>query len=160
MILLMLIANGMQYIAGQVNYRQQRTRILNFLEDARTNLAASAPKGRAPSLGKTFVEVGGRAMRCEVKGEMHLVVYPDERTGEQVHLNPEWVQKPTWRDLFMFSLPKKLANKVLGKKEEIKEVQEEIQEEVQEETEETEQMQEKKKKVVRKRGAPKMNKYK
>ncbi|KAI9259044.1 DnaJ domain-containing protein [Sporodiniella umbellata] len=103
MVMLAVLGSGMQYVAGQVNYRQQQRRIRLFLQDARQHLAAGAPKGKAPTLGKTFIEVHGRPMRCEVKSEHDLWVYPE--SGEAIHLNPALVPMPRWQDLFLFHVP-------------------------------------------------------
>ncbi|CEI97362.1 hypothetical protein RMCBS344292_11497 [Rhizopus microsporus] len=154
-ILLCLIASVMQYIAGQVNYRQEVRRIIRFVEDARTQMVANAPKGRAPSLGKSFIEVGQRVMRCEVKGDHYLIVYPNENSQEPIHLNVEWVKKPTIKDLFIISLPKRLFYKLLGKKDTTEQDKKETKEEIEESV-----VPKKKAAPVRKRGAPKVNKYK
>ncbi|KAI9486433.1 MAG: hypothetical protein EXX96DRAFT_496290 [Benjaminiella poitrasii] len=116
-IVLLLIGAGMQYLAGQINYRQEKRRIIQFVNDARTQMIQDAPKGRAPTLGRTFIEIGQRTMRCEVKNDHYIVVYPDERTGEPVHLNTEWLAKPTIQDLYIARWPKRLLYKILNKKE-------------------------------------------
>ncbi|KAG0938366.1 hypothetical protein G6F26_008029 [Rhizopus arrhizus] len=150
-VVVMVIASGMQYIAGQVNYYQQRNRIVRFVEDARGHLAANAPKGRAPSLGKSFIEIGERAMRCEVKGDEYLIVYPDDR--EPVHWNTAWLKKPTIQDVFMIRVPKQWIDRLIGKKEPVQHVQQETEQE-----EEVKEVKTKKKMVTRRRGAPRMNK--
>ncbi|KAG0743564.1 hypothetical protein G6F62_004232 [Rhizopus arrhizus] len=150
-VVVMVIASGMQYIAGQVNYYQQRNRIVRFVEDARGHLAANAPKGRAPSLGKSFIEIGERAMRCEVKGDEYLIVYPDDR--EPVHWNTAWLKKPTIQDVFMIRVPKQWIDRLIGKKEPVQHVQQEAEQE-----EEVKEVKTKKKMVTRRRGAPRMNK--
>ncbi|KAG1151275.1 hypothetical protein G6F37_004821 [Rhizopus arrhizus] len=150
-VVVMVIASGMQYIAGQVNYYQQRNRIVRFVEDARGHLAANAPKGRAPSLGKSFIEIGERAMRCEVKGDEYLIVYPDDR--EPVHWNTAWLKKPTIQDVFMIRVPKQWIDRLIGKKEQVQDVQQEAEQE-----EEVKEVKTKKKMVTRRRGAPRMNK--
>lgn len=122
---LLLIAAGMQYIAGQINYHQEKRKITQFVAEARTQMIHDAPKGRAATLGRSYIQVGQRNMRCEVKGDNYIVVYPDERTGEPIHLNTEWVTKPTVSSLFIIAWPKRLIYKVLGKKEEIEEEYEE-----------------------------------
>lgn len=127
-IVLSLIAAGMQYIAGQINYHQEKKKILQFIADARTQMIHDAPKGRAPTLGRTYIEVGQRNMRCEVKDDTYIVVYPDERTGEPIHLNTEWVAKPTIQSLFIVAWPKRLLYKILGKKEAVVEEIEEVEE--------------------------------
>lgn len=128
-VVLTLIAAGMQYIAGQINYHQEKKKILKFVSEARAQMIHDAPKGRAGTLGRTYIEVGQRNMRCEVKGDNYIVVYPDERSGEPIHLNTEWVAKPTIDTLFIVAWPKRIINKILGKKEEIVEEYEEVEEE-------------------------------
>lgn len=129
MVVLVLIAAGMQYIAGQINYRQERKRILEFIANARSQMIQDAPKGRAPTLGRSYIEVGQRHMRCEVKSDTSIVVYPDERSGEPVELNTEWVAKPTVETLFIVTWPKRLIQKILGKKQKMVEEEEEYEEE-------------------------------
>lgn len=135
---LALIGAGMQYIAGQINYRQEKTKILQFVSDARTQMIQDAPKGKAPTLGRSYIQVGQRAMRCEVKGDNYIIVYPDERSGEPVHLNTDWVTKPTVSNLFIVKWPKKLIFKLMGKTEPAAEEEEFVQQE--EEEEEAEQV--------------------
>jgi hypothetical protein len=143
----------MQYIAGQINYRQEKRKILQFVSDARNQMIHDAPKGRAPTLGRTYIEVGQRNMRCEVKGDNYIVVYPDERTGEPVHLNAEWVAKPTVAGLFIVAWPKRLVYKILNKKEQVEEIVEESVEEEEEEVEANNTATSKQsKKALRKRG--------
>ncbi|CAO3613713.1 unnamed protein product [Mucor hiemalis] len=152
-IVLSLIAAGMQHIAGQINYHQEKKRILEFVNNARSQMIQDAPKGRAPTLGRTYIEVGRKNMRCEVKGDNYIVVYPDERAGEPVHLNTEWVAKPTVQDLFLVKWPKSIINKVLGRKQEIVEEYEEVEEEVEEEVNAAESTtKSSNKKALRKRG--------
>ncbi|KAI9362727.1 hypothetical protein BD770DRAFT_381652 [Pilaira anomala] len=129
MVVLVLIAAGMQYIAGQINYRQERKRILEFISNARSQMIQDAPKGRAPTLGRSYIEVGQRHMRCEVKSDTSIVVYPDERSGEPVELNTEWVAKPTVESLFIVTWPKRLIHKIMGKKQKMVEGEEEEYEE-------------------------------
>lgn len=152
-VVLLLIAAGMQHIAGQINYHQEKRKIAQFVAEARTHMIHDAPKGRAATLGRSYVEVGRKNMRCEVKGDNYLIVYPDERTGEPIHLNTEWVIKPTVSNLFIIAWPKRLIYKALGKKEEI---EEEFEEETVEEAAEEEQKQNvdfsSNKKSLRKRG--------
>lgn len=114
----------MQYIAGQINYRQEKKRILEFIANARTQMIHDAPKGRAPTLGRTYIEVGQRHMRCEVKSDTAIAVYPDERTQEPILLDAEWVTQPTVESLFLVKWPKRLINKVLGKKDQVVEQEE------------------------------------
>ncbi|KAI8334876.1 hypothetical protein BD560DRAFT_414321 [Blakeslea trispora] len=128
-VVILLIAAGMQFIAAQINYRQEKRKILQFIQDARAQMVQDAPKGRAPTLGRTYIEVSQRHMRCEVKDDHYIVVYPDERTGEPVHLNTEWVVEPSWKDLFLFSWPKALVYKLLNKQEEEEEEEIEVEEE-------------------------------
>lgn len=160
-IVLSLIAAGMQYIAGQINYRQEKKRILEFVNNARSQMIQDAPKGRAPTLGRTYIEVDQRNMRCEVKGDNYIVVYPDERTSEPVHLNTEWVAKPTVQDLFIVKWPKSIINKILGRKEEVVEEYEEVEEEVEEEvnaaTESTTKSSSNKKALRKRGGGEKVN---
>lgn len=137
-VVLTLIAAGMQYIAGQINYRQEKKRILEFIANARTQMIHDAPKGRAPTLGRTYIEVGQRHMRCEVKSDTAIAVYPDERTAEPILLDAEWVTQPTVQSLFLVRWPKLLINKITGKKEEVEEVTEsEYEDEVKDEAETT-----------------------
>ncbi|KAI8092446.1 DnaJ domain-containing protein [Gilbertella persicaria] len=153
-VVVLLIAAGMQYIAGQINYRQEKRKITQFVNDARAQMIQDAPKGRAPTLGRTFIEIGQRNMRCEVKGDNYIVVYPDERTGEPVHLNTKWVTKPTVKDLFIFAWPKRLIYKMLNKKDEQVEIEEDEEQEEQEEQDQVIDPPNKKsaKKSLRKRG--------
>ncbi|GAA5811304.1 hypothetical protein MFLAVUS_004737 [Mucor flavus] len=123
-VVLLSIAAGMQYIAGQINYRQEKKRILEFIANARTQMIHDAPKGRAPTLGRTYIEVGQRHMRCEVKSDTAIAVYPDERTQEPILLDAEWVTQPTVESLFLVKWPKRLINKVLGKKDQVVEEEE------------------------------------
>lgn len=129
-VLLTLIAAGMQYIAGQINYRQEKKKILEFIANARAQMIQDAPKGRAPTMGRSYIEVGQRHMRCEVKSDTAIVVYPDERSGEPIHLDAEWVTEPTLDSLFIVAWPKRLFNKIAGKKEPmVEEEEEQIEEE-------------------------------
>ncbi|OBZ82546.1 putative J domain-containing protein C2E1P5.03 [Choanephora cucurbitarum] len=157
-VVIVLIAAGMQSIAAHINYRQEKRKILQFINDARAQMIQDAPKGRAPTLGRTYIEVGQRHMRCEVKDDHHIVVYPDERTGEPVHLNTEWVKEPSWKDVFIFSLPKRLVYKVLNKEDKREGEYEEYEEEEHEANEDKEQVMDSpskkssKKTALRKRG--------
>ncbi|KAL0140808.1 DnaJ-domain-containing protein [Mucor lusitanicus] len=157
-VVLLLIAAGMQHIAGQINYHQEKRKIAQFVAEARSHMIHDAPKGRAATLGRSYVEVGQRNMRCEVKGDNYIVVYPDERTGEPIHLNTEWVTKPTVSNLFIIAWPKRWIYKALGKKEELEEeFEEDIVEGEEEEVSEKEQKKaadtsNAKKKSLRKRG--------
>lgn len=129
-VVLTLIAAGMQYIAGQINYRQEKKKILEFIANARTQMIHDSPKGRAPTMGRSYIEVGQRHMRCEVKSDTSIVVYPDERSGEPIQLDTEWVAEPTVQGLFIIAWPKRLFNKIMGKKEVIvEEEEEEVEEE-------------------------------
>lgn len=134
-VILTLIASGMQYIANQINYRQEKKKILEFIANARTQMIHDSPKGRAPTMGRSYIEVGQRHMRCEVKSDTCIVVYPDERSGDPVQLDTEWVSEPTIERLFIIAWPKRLFNKFMGKKEPIVEESEEYEEEQVEETE-------------------------
>ncbi|KAI8983739.1 DnaJ domain-containing protein [Pilobolus umbonatus] len=125
-IVLCVIGAGMQYIAMQINYRQEKKRITQFVVDARAQMTQDLPKGRAPTLGRTYIEIGGRMMRCEVKGDQYIVVYPDERSHEPVHLNVEWVVKPTVQDVFLIKWPRKVVNRLLNKNQQEEEEVEEV----------------------------------
>ncbi|KAI8973488.1 hypothetical protein BDF20DRAFT_837430 [Mycotypha africana] len=132
LIVLLLIAGGMQYIAGQVNYRQEKKRILQWVGDARAQMVynnVSGSKGStAPTLGRSYIQLGDRQMRCEVKNDHYLVVYPSEdkkSASEPIHLNTEWVYRPTIKDIFLFAWPKKLFYELLNKQEVIEEMMEE-----------------------------------
>lgn len=158
-IVLSLIAAGMQYIAGQINYRQEKKRILQFIADARAQMILEAPKGRAATLGRSVIEVGHRAMRCEVKSDNYIIVYPDGNVNDPVHLNTEWVAQPTFRDLFIIKWPRRVIYKILNKKEE-EEVVEEVYEEeeaVEEENKATTDSPKNSKKLRKRGGGEKVN---
>ena len=153
LVVLTLIASGMQHIAAKISYHQEKKRIAQFITDARSQMIHDAPKGRAPTLGRTYIAVGQRNMRCDVKDDNYIVVYPDERSGEPVHLNTEWVAEPTWRDIFVVKHAQRLFNKVTGKKEEIEEEYEEVEEDAEQEVASTNSPTTKSpKKTLRKRG--------
>lgn len=109
----------MQYLVGWVNYHQERRRIASFVSDARQALTVNVPKSQgAPTLGRSVIEVAGRAMRCEVKSDTYIIVYPHD-DGEPIHLNTEWIQRPSiTRNVFLFSWPLRIYQKLTGKKQE------------------------------------------
>ncbi|KAI8060130.1 hypothetical protein BC940DRAFT_350788 [Gongronella butleri] len=116
-VIVTLIASGMQYLAQRINYQQEKKRILHFVDDARRNLSLNVPKSQgAPTLGTSFIELGHRAMRCEIKSDHYLIVHPEDG-NEPIHLNTEWVHVPRLMDLFVFKWPRALVYKVLGKKD-------------------------------------------
>lgn len=146
---LALLFGLMQYLVGWVNYHQERRRIASFVSDARQALTVNVPKSQgAPTLGRSVIEVAGRAMRCEVKSDTYIIVYPQD-DGEPIHLNTEWIQRPSiTRNVFLFSWPLSVYRKLTGKKqEEDEEVYE--QEDTSEEQEQKEGGGKKKKKVKR-----------
>lgn len=109
----------MQYLVGWVNYHQERRRIVSFVSDARQALTVNVPKSQgAPTLGRSVIEVAGRPMRCEVKSDTYIIVYPQE-DAEPIHLNTEWIQRPSiTRNVFLFSWPLRIYRKLTGSKHE------------------------------------------
>lgn len=109
----------MQYLVGWVNYHQERRRIASFVSDARQALTVNVPKSQgAPTLGRSVIEVAGRPMRCEVKSDTYIIVYPQE-DAEPIHLNTEWIQRPSiTRNVFLFSWPLRIFRKLTGGKHE------------------------------------------
>ncbi|KAI7851981.1 DnaJ domain-containing protein [Circinella umbellata] len=94
-VFLMLVSGGMQYIAGCINYYQEKKKIIGFVQDARAALTQNVPKSQgAPTLGRSYVEVGGRVLRCEVKSDEYIIIHTSN-DQEPVHLNTEWITKPT-----------------------------------------------------------------
>ncbi|KAI9493602.1 DnaJ domain-containing protein [Zychaea mexicana] len=89
------LSGAMQYIVGWVNYYLEKKRIVGFVQDARAALTQNVPKSQgAPTMGRSYVEVGGRVLRCEVKSDEYIIIYPT-KDEEPVHLNTEWITKPT-----------------------------------------------------------------
>ncbi|ORX55531.1 DnaJ-domain-containing protein [Hesseltinella vesiculosa] len=115
-VILILVGTGMQALAQKINASQEKKRILHFVQDARHNLTLNVPKSQgAPTLGTSYLEIGGRAMRCEVKSDHYIIVHPESKDDEPIHLNSEWVYQPTWKDLFIIRLPQSIIQKLLGK---------------------------------------------
>lgn len=105
-IFLLGITGCMQYMVAWINYHQERKRIAGFIRDARTAMTYKVPKSQgAPTLGRSFIEVGGRTLRCEVKSDEYLIVYPDD-DNDPIHLNIEWVPRPTLaNNVYLISWP-------------------------------------------------------
>ncbi|KAG0165857.1 hypothetical protein DFQ28_008222 [Apophysomyces sp. BC1034] len=135
---LVLLTATMQYLAKYINYRLEKKKILHFVEDARAALAYKVPKGHgAPTLGRSYIDVGRRTLACEVKSDTYLIVYP-EGNEEPVHLNVDWVQKPKVTDVYVIQWPMSLVRKVFGIKPAEPKIKEEDEPEEEEEVEEVE----------------------
>ncbi|KAF7729410.1 hypothetical protein EC973_004389 [Apophysomyces ossiformis] len=138
LVFLVLLTAVMQLIAKRINYHQEKKRILNFIQDARAAMAYKVPKGHgAPTLGRSYIDVGHRTLQCEVKSDTYLIVYPDG-DEDPVHLNIEWVQKPTVTDVYLIQWPLAIVRKVLGIKPKEFKVEESEEEDVDEKDETTE----------------------
>lgn len=125
-VFLLGLTGCMQYMVSWINYHQERKRIANFVKDARAAMSYKVPKSQgAPTLGRSFIEVGGRTLRCEVKSDEYLIVYPED-DKEPIHLNIKWVPRPSIiNNVYLISWPMRL----LGLKKENKMVKMEEQEE-------------------------------
>ncbi|KAI8140119.1 hypothetical protein BJV82DRAFT_623980 [Fennellomyces sp. T-0311] len=115
-VFLTVLSGAAQYMVGWINYYQERQKIAGFVADARTNLTQGVPKSQgAPTLGRSYVEVGGRPMRCEVKSDDYIIVYTSN-DEEPVHLNTAWIQKPSiTSNVFFISWPINTFYKLTGK---------------------------------------------
>ncbi|KAI9323185.1 DnaJ domain-containing protein [Dichotomocladium elegans] len=125
-VVLLTVLSGMaQYLVAWVNYYQERRRIEGFVANARETLVQSVPKSQgAPTLGRSVIEVAGRAMRCEVKSDTYLIVYP-EGDAEPIHLNTEWVVKPSLtQNMFLISWPWNFFKKLTGRSDTSKDASE------------------------------------
>ncbi|CAO3620180.1 unnamed protein product [Cunninghamella echinulata] len=118
-VFLFLVSGGMQHMAQWINYHQEKRKILQFVQDARENLSMNAPKGHgAPTLGRSFLELGHGMFRCEIKSDHYIIVHmSNNKEDEPVHLNTEWVYPPRITDVYLIKWPMGLVNKVLGRKQ-------------------------------------------
>jgi DnaJ family protein C protein 1 len=129
---LCVLAGGLQYLVAWVNYHQEKKRIRQFVMDARAEMATRATKNiGAATLGRSYIEIGKRLMRCEVKSDDYIVFYPE---GEaRIDLNVEWVEKPSVKNVYLIAWPRRLINRALGREEQV--VEYEVVEEEEEEEE-------------------------
>ncbi|ORZ12601.1 DnaJ domain-containing protein [Absidia repens] len=112
----MVVVAGMQYLAKWINFYQEKRKIIQFVQDARSNLNVSVPKGYgAPTLGRSYLELGHRTFRCEIKSDHYIIIHTDKPDEEPVHLNTEWVMPPRPVDLYLIKWPLGVINKVLGR---------------------------------------------
>lgn len=127
---LCVLAGGLQYLVAWVNYHQEKKRIRQFVMDARAEMATRATKNiGAATLGRSYIEIGKRLMRCEVKSDDYIVFYPE---GEaRIDLNVEWVEKPSVKNVYLIAWPRRLINRALGREEQV--VEYEVVEEEEEE---------------------------
>lgn len=119
-IFLLCLGGCIQYMVSWINYYQEKRRIAGFVADARAAMTYKVPKSQiAPTLGRSYIEVAGRALRCEVMSDEYIIVYPgDDDTSEPVHLNTAWVQRPSiTRNIYLIHWPVQLFKKLfrLGK---------------------------------------------
>lgn len=104
---LILVSGGMEYLAGVINYRQEKSRIQRLLEDARANLL-----NKGATRGRTYIEVNGRAFRAELKQQDTLLVHMDDSGDDVVHVTPDSVQPPSLsRNVFWIRIPLRLLGK-------------------------------------------------
>ncbi|KAI8089881.1 uncharacterized protein BX664DRAFT_263589 [Halteromyces radiatus] len=115
-VFLMLLAASMQYLAKWINYYQEKSKIIQFVQDARANLNVNVPKGYgAPTLGRSYLEVGHRTLRCEIKSDHYIIIHMENKDEEPVHLNTEWVLPPRFADIYLVKWPLGLIHKLQGK---------------------------------------------
>lgn len=113
-----VLTGGLQHLAAWVNYHQEKRRIRQFVMDARAEMATRATKNiGAATLGRSYIEIGNRVMRCEVKSDNYIVFYPEGE--ERIDLNVEWVEKPSFKHVYFIAWPKKWIYRALGKEDEI-----------------------------------------
>ncbi|KAI9265018.1 DnaJ domain-containing protein [Phascolomyces articulosus] len=114
-VFLVFISGGMQYIAGWINFYQEKKKIIGFVQDARTALTQNVPKSQgAPTLGRSYVEVGGRVLRCEVKSDEYIIIHTSN-DEEPVHLNTAWIAKPSLtRNVYFVQWPISMFYKLTG----------------------------------------------
>ncbi|CAO3596756.1 unnamed protein product [Absidia cylindrospora] len=113
---IMVLVAGMQYLAKWINFYQEKRKIIQFVQDARANLNVSVPKGYgAPTLGRSYLELGQRTFRCEIKSDNYIIIHTEKPDEEPVHLNTEWVTPPRPIDLYLIKWPLGVINKVLGR---------------------------------------------
>lgn len=133
-IFLFVLAAGLQHLAAWVNYHQEKRRIRQFVQDARSEMASRATKNiGAATLGRSYLEIGKRVLRCEVKSDDYIVFYPEGE--ERIDLNVEWVEKPSFKNVFLIAWPRRLINRAMGKQDEV--IEYEVVEEDEAETENT-----------------------
>lgn len=134
MVFLLIITGSMQYLAQWINYHQEKRKILQFVQDARQNLTMNVPKGHgAPTLGRSFLELGHGTFRCEIKSDHYIIIHTsNNKDDEPIHLNTEWVYPPRITGIYLIKWPIGLVNKLLGRSnnEVIDEVVEEVEEEM------------------------------
>lgn len=117
---IMVLVAGMQYLAKWINFYQEKRKILQFVQDARANLNVSVPKGYGPpTLGRSYLELGHRTFRCEVKSDHYIIIHTDKPDEEPVHLNTEWVVQPRPTDVYLVQWPLGVVNKLLGKNKKV-----------------------------------------
>ncbi|CAO3665860.1 unnamed protein product [Umbelopsis ramanniana] len=133
-VFLFVLAAGLQHLASWINYHQEKRRIRQFVQDARSEMATRATKNiGAATLGRSYLEIGKRVLRCEVKSDDYIVFYPEGE--ERIDLNVEWVEKPSFKNVFLVAWPRRLINRAMGKEDEV--VEYEVVEEEEAETEST-----------------------
>lgn len=88
----------------------------------------------AATLGRSYLEIGKRVLRCEVKSDDYIVFYPEGE--ERIDLNVQWVEKPSFKNVFLVAWPRRLINRAMGKEDEVVEY-EVVEEEEEAETEST-----------------------
>ncbi|KAI8329411.1 DnaJ domain-containing protein [Chlamydoabsidia padenii] len=116
-VFIMVLVAGMQYMAKWINFYQEKKKILQFVKDARANLSLNVPKGYGPpTLGRSYLELGHRTFRCEIKSDHYIIIHTDKPDEEPVHLNTEWVTPPRPSDVYLVQWPLGVVNKLLGKK--------------------------------------------
>ncbi|KAI7872757.1 DnaJ domain-containing protein, partial [Spinellus fusiger] len=103
-VFLLVLVGGMQHLAHWINYTMEKRRIIQFVQDAREGLAQKAPKGHtAAVVGRSFIEIQGHMVRCEVMSNEYLVVYPEQE--DPIHLNVAWVQRPSLWSVYFVHWP-------------------------------------------------------
>ncbi|OZJ05476.1 hypothetical protein BZG36_01608 [Bifiguratus adelaidae] len=116
-VFLVLLTNGLQYVVHLINYHQEKRKIQQYVADAREFLARRTPKAHgAPTFGKSMIEIGDHFMKCDVKGDGHIIFYPEGNPS--IELNVDTVPKPRFTNTFLFQLPKMIIRKLNGEKEE------------------------------------------
>ncbi|CAM0136603.1 hypothetical protein VKS41_003407 [Umbelopsis sp. WA50703] len=113
-----LVGGGLQYLVAILNYSQEKKKIRQFVMDARSEMATRATKNiGAATLGRSYIEIGNRVMRCEVKSDNYIVFYPEGE--ERIDLNVEWLEQPSYKNIYFISWPSKMINRLLGREEEV-----------------------------------------
>ncbi|KAI8381056.1 DnaJ domain-containing protein [Radiomyces spectabilis] len=113
---LFVVIAAMQYMTRWIIHYREKSKIKELIDEARSTMHVNMPKGHtAPSFGRSYVTIGQRALRCEVKSDTYIIVYP-EGEHDPVHLDISSMAPPRIWELYIFRWPVSLYYKVSGKK--------------------------------------------